>query len=290
LFLSWPDMKESEVGGPAIHLSPRPQDVERMNTAELRESFLIRDLHREGELRLRFTDLDRLAVGGAVPVAGSVRLENHRETGRDFFLERRELGAINTGGPGTVCVDGRVWEVEPEGCIYIGMGAREVTFGSQDGGRPARFFMLSCPAHAAYPTATATARDANTIPLGSAGAANQRVIRQFIHEKGIRSCQLVMGFTALAEGSVWNTFPPHTHNRRSEVYFYFDLGDRVLAHFVGRPGGTRHVFVQNEEAVLSPPWSIHCGCGQGNYKFIWGMAGENQRFDDMDGVRVQELR
>jgi 4-deoxy-L-threo-5-hexosulose-uronate ketol-isomerase len=283
-------MKESETNPGAIRCMPRRQDIARMTTSELRESFLLADLCARGEIKLLFTDLDRLVVGAAVPAGAPVALENHPETGRVTFLERRELGAINTGGPGAVIVDGERLSVEPEGCAYVGMGARDVAFESVDAANPAKFFILSCPAHAAYPTAVVSQKDANTIPLGSGEAANQRVIRQYIHEKGIKSCQLVMGYTTLMEGSVWNTFPPHTHNRRSEVYFYFDLGERVLAHFMGPPDATRHFFVQNEQAVLSPPWSIHCGCGQGNYKFIWGMAGENQRFDDMDAVKVLDLR
>lgn len=271
-----------------IHRMPRPQEVARMTTDELRDAFLMPALYVPGQINLRFTDLDRLVVGGAMPSTGALTLENHKETGRSFFLERRELGALNTGGPGTVTVDGKSFAVETEACIYVGMGAKEVAFASTDAANPAKFFILSCPAHAAFPTAVA--KDANTIPLGTAAAANQRVIRQYIHENGIPSCQLVMGYTELAEGSVWNSFPPHTHNRRSEIYFYFDLGERVLAHFMGEPQATRHVFLHNEEAVLSPSWSIHCGCGQGNYKFIWGMAGENQCFDDMDAVKPLDLR
>ena len=261
-----------------------------MTTFELRDTFLISGLCVAGQIKLQLTDLDRFFVGGAVPITVSLSLENHKETGRAFFLERRELGAINTGGSGTVTVDGKVFSVEPEACIYVGMGAREVQFASNDAKNPAKFFILSCPAHAAFPPAVATKQDANTIPLGTPAAANQRVIRQYIHEKGIQSCQLVMGYTELAEGSVWNTFPPHTHNRRTEIYFYFNLGERIVSHFMGEPQATRHLFVHDEEAVLSPPWSIHCGCGQGNYKFIWGMAGENQRFDDMDAVKPLDLR
>lgn len=261
-----------------------------MTTAELREAFYVPSLYVPGQIRLRFTDLDRFVVGGAVPADRPLVLENHKETGRSFFLERRELGALNTGGSGSVTVDGKSFPVEPEACIYVGMGAKQVSFASTDAANPAKFFILSCPAHAAFPTAVATAKDANTIPLGSPESANQRVIRQYIHEKGIQSCQLVMGYTELAEGSVWNSFPPHTHNRRTEIYFYFDLGERVLAHFMGEPQATRHLFLHDEEAVLSPSWSIHCGCGQGSYKFIWGMAGENQRFDDMDAVNPLDLR
>jgi 4-deoxy-L-threo-5-hexosulose-uronate ketol-isomerase len=274
----------------SIHRMPRPQDVARMSTAELREAFLVPSLYISGKIQLRFTDLDRFVIGGAVPVAGPLLLENHKETGRSFFLERRELGAINTGGPGTVTVAGKIFPVDSAACIYVGMGAEKVSFASNDTANPAKFFILSCPAHAAFPTAVATMEDANTVPLGTPAEANQRLIRQYIHENGIRSCQLVMGYTELVGGSVWNSFPPHTHSRRTEIYFYYDLGDRVLAHFMGEPQATRHLFLHDEEAVLSPSWSIHCGCGQGNYKFIWGMAGENQRFDDMDAVKPPDLR
>jgi 4-deoxy-L-threo-5-hexosulose-uronate ketol-isomerase len=241
---------------------PRPADLARMTTEELRSVFLVENLVNAGTLRLQFTDLDRLVLGAVVPTIAPIDLPNHRETGRSFFL----------------------------GCIYVGMGAKQVTFASRDAQRPAKYFLLSCPAHAAYPTMAITQSEARTVPLGSQTAANQRVIRQYIHEDGIKSCQLVMGCTELAEGSVWNTFPPHTHNRRTEIYFYFDLGDQVLIHLLGEPSATRHLFVQNEQAALSPAWSIHSGCGQGNYKFIWGMAGENQQFDDMDPVKALQLR
>ena len=261
-----------------------------MTTADLREAFLVPDLYQSNRLCGCFTDLDRLVVAGAMPVTAPLALDNHPETGRGHFLERRELGAINTGGAGEVRVDGRIYQVPPLACIYIGMGARDVSFASADPQQPARFFILSCPAHASHPTVVATAAEATQIAVGSQATANQRVIRQYIHEGGIASCQLVMGFTELPEGSVWNTFPPHTHNRRSEVYFYFGLGARTLAHFMGEPTATRHLFVHNEQAVLSPPWSIHAGCGQGHYQFIWGMAGENQTFTDMDAVNPEDLR
>jgi 4-deoxy-L-threo-5-hexosulose-uronate ketol-isomerase len=273
-----------------IQRMPQPEAVSRMTTEELRAAFLVTGLMTPGQIKLQFTDLDRFVVGGAVPTSTALKLENSKETGRAFFLERRELGAINTGGAGTVTVDGQTYTIEPEGCIYVGMGAKDVSFASADAQSPAKYFILSCPAHVANPTTAATTKDANTVPLGSQEQANKRVIRQYIHENGIKSCQLVMGYTELAEGSVWNTFPPHTHNRRTEVYSYWQLGERVLVHFLGEPHATRHLFVHEGDAVLSPSWSIHAGCGQGNYKFIWGMAGENQRFDDMDGIKPQDLR
>jgi 4-deoxy-L-threo-5-hexosulose-uronate ketol-isomerase len=273
-----------------IQRMPRAQEVARMTTAELRDNFVVTSLYQPGQLRGQFTDLDRLVLGGIVPTGAPVELENHRETGRATFLERREFGAINTGGPGVATVDGKRYEVESLGCIYIGMGAAKVTFESTEAQNPAKLFFLSCPAHQTFPTTVARQSDATKVPLGSAADANVRTIYQYIHEGGIRSCQLVMGYTELAEGSVWNTFPPHTHYRRTEIYFYFDLDERVLAHFMGEPSATRHLFVQNEQAVLSPSWSIHSGCGQGNYKFIWGMAGENQTFTDMDGIKPANLR
>jgi 4-deoxy-L-threo-5-hexosulose-uronate ketol-isomerase len=274
-----------------IRRMPRAQEVARMTTAELRETFLVSGLYQPGQMRAQFTDLDRMVVGGIVPAAAPVELENHRETGRAFFLEQRELGALNTGtGPGVVQVDGQAFDVPPLACVYLGMGSRKVSFQSKDPAKPAKFFFLSCPAHAARPAEVMTQDQATKVPLGTAADANVRTIYQYIHEGGLKSCQLVMGFTELAEGSVWNTFPPHTHHRRTEVYFYFELGERVLAHFMGEPSATRHLFIHNEQAVLSPSWSIHAGCGQGNYRFIWGMAGENQTFTDMDGVKVVDLR
>lgn len=269
---------------------PRPQEVARMTTAELRECFLIESIYQTSSLSGTFTDLDRMVVAGAMPTTQPITLENHPETGRSFFLERRELGAINIGGPGHVTVDGTTHTVPPLGCIYIGMGSRDISFASEQPHHPAQFFILSCPAHTTYPTTVATMDDATLVALGSPTTSNERVIRQYIHENGIKSCQLVMGYTTLAEGSVWNTFPPHTHNRRCEVYHYFDMPDRVLAHFMGDPSATRHLFIRNQETVLSPSWSIHSGCGQGNYKFIWGMAGENQRFTDMDAIAPVDLR
>ncbi|MGD0743964.1 MAG: 5-dehydro-4-deoxy-D-glucuronate isomerase [Verrucomicrobiota bacterium] len=272
-----------------IRRMPRPQDIARLDTQELRDTCLVTNLFAPGELRGVFTDLDRLVAGGVVPVK-PVELPNHRETGRAFFLERRELGAINVGGAGVVHADKKSFALGRLDCVYLPMGTEPVVFESQDRKNPARFYFLSCPAHAAHPAAMMKPKDAAPAPLGSRAAANRRTIYKYIHPGGIQSCQLVMGFTALEEGSVWNSFPPHTHRRRAEIYFYFDLGENVLAHFLGEPHQTRHLFMHNEEAALSPNWSIHCGCGAGSYKFIWGMAGENQAFDDMDSVQPADLR
>jgi 4-deoxy-L-threo-5-hexosulose-uronate ketol-isomerase len=269
---------------------PRPQDVADMNTQQLRENFLVSNLFAPGQLNARFTDLDRLVVGGVMPAAKPVELPNHKETGRAFFLERRELGAINIGGPGKVVADGKTFALNKLDCVYLPMGTKSVTFGSQDPSRPAKFYFLSCPAHAAHPAAMMKSSEATPVKLGTPEAANQRTIYKFIHQGGIQSCQLVMGLTALEPGSVWNSFPPHTHWRRTEIYFYFDLGEKIVAHFLGEPQTTRHLFLHDEEVALSPNWSIHCGCGTGNYKFIWGMAGENQVFDDMDAVKPPDLR
>ncbi len=273
-----------------IRRMPRPQDVPRMTPQELRDAFHISQLFAPGELRGHFTDLDRLVVGGVMPAAKPVELPNHKETGRAFFLERRELGAINVGGPGAVHADGKTFAADRLDCVYLPMGTQSAAFESRDAANPAKFYFLSCPAHAAHPAALMKPKDASPVPLGSQAAANRRTIYKYIHQKGIQSCQLVMGFTALEEGSVWNSFPPHTHWRRTEIYFYFDLGENVLAHFLGEPQQTRNLFLHNEEVALSPNWSIHCGCGTANYRFIWGMAGENQVFDDMDAVKPLDLR
>jgi 4-deoxy-L-threo-5-hexosulose-uronate ketol-isomerase len=273
-----------------IRRMPHPQDVQRMNTQELRDTFLVTNLFAPGQLTGTFTDLDRLVVGGVMPAGKAVKLPNHKETGRAFFLERRELGAINVGGPGAIHADGKTFSADRLDCVYLPMGTKSVTFESKDAKCPAKFYFLSCPAHAAHPAMMMKPKDSAPVPLGSQAAANKRTIYKYIHPRGIQSCQLVMGFTALEEGNVWNSFPPHTHWRRTEIYLYFDLGANVLTHFMGEPHQTRHLFLHNEEVALSPNWSIHCGCGTSNYKFIWGMAGENQAFDDMDGMKPPELQ
>jgi 4-deoxy-L-threo-5-hexosulose-uronate ketol-isomerase len=274
----------------AIHRIPRPGDIAHLTTEELREAFLLTNLFEPGQLRGQFTDLDRLVVGGVTPTDQPIVLPNHKQTGRAFFLERREFGAINIGGPGKVVADGKTFALEKLDCVYLPMGTRDVAFSSDDANHPAKFYFLSCPAHAAHPATMMKSKDAAPVALGTVAAANQRTIYKFIHQGGIQSCQLVMGFTALQTGSVWNSFPPHTHWRRTEIYFYFDLNENIVTHFLGEPAGTRHLFLHNEQVALSPNWSIHCGCGTGNYKFIWGMAGENQVFDDMDPVKPLDLR
>jgi 4-deoxy-L-threo-5-hexosulose-uronate ketol-isomerase len=268
--------------------SPRREQISAMPSEALRAAFLIEDVISNDKIAMTFTDLDRLAVGGIKPGRGGVTLENDPETGAAYFLERRELGIINVGGRGTVSVDGKTFEMDNLDCLYVAMGSKNVSF---EGDGAAKFFLMSCPAHHAHPTTLMKRSECKPIALGSQATANQRKIYQYIHPGGIKSCQLVMGHTELAEGSVWNTMPPHTHSRRTEVYFYFDIAEnQIVSHFLGAPDNTRHVFVHNEQAVLSPAWSIHCGCGTAAYKFIWAMAGENQVFDDMDKVGLLELR
>jgi 4-deoxy-L-threo-5-hexosulose-uronate ketol-isomerase len=273
-----------------IRRTPRPQEMSGMSTQEMRETFLIEKLFTPGAITGAFTDLDRLVVGGAMPTAKALDLPNHKETGRGFFLERRELGAINVGGPGKIVADGKTFDLDKLDCAYLPMGTKSVSFESASASLPAKFYFLSCPAHSEHPATMMKSKEAAPVALGSQATCNKRTIYKFIHQKGIQSCQLVMGFTALEEGNVWNSFPPHTHWRRTEIYFYFDLGEKILAHFLGEPQSTRHLFMHNEEVALSPNWSIHCGCGEGSYKFIWGMAGENQTFDDMDGAKPIDLR
>jgi 4-deoxy-L-threo-5-hexosulose-uronate ketol-isomerase len=272
-----------------IRRLPLPHEITRLSTGELRDTFLIEKIFEPGQITGTFTDLDRLVVGGAMPIT-PLSLPNHKETGTSFFLERRELGAINVGGPGQIVADGKTFALDKLDCAYLPRGTKSVVFESSHSQNPAKFYFLSCPAHAVLPAAMLNAKDALPVALGSQATANKRTIYKFIHQGGIQSCQLVMGFTALDEGSVWNSFPPHTHWRRTEIYFYFDLGEKILAHFLGEPQSTRHLFIHNEQVALSPNWSIHCGCGEGHYKFIWGMAGENQAFDDMDAAMPLDLR
>jgi 4-deoxy-L-threo-5-hexosulose-uronate ketol-isomerase len=273
-----------------IRTTPRACDVGRMNTDELRSTFLIENVILKDRVKLSFTDLDRMAVGGVSPGKTPLELDNDPETGRGFFLERRELGILNIGGAGTVSVDGKAWPLDTHDCLYVGMGAKSVTFASIDDGKPAKFILLSTPAHQTHPTTKAAKKEANPLAVGSKATANERTIYQYIHEKGIKSCQLVMGFTEFAEGSVWNTMPPHTHSRRTEIYFYFDLGQNIVVHLMGEPDNTKNLIVKNDQAVLSPAWSIHSGCGTGAYRFIWAMGGENQRFDDMDKINPLDLK
>ncbi len=262
-----------------------------MTTEELRADFLVPGLFRPGAAELAYTDVDRAVVGGIVPLKAPLALEAGRELASAFFLERREAGVLNLGGAGSVSVDGAVFPMQPRECLYIGRGSRDVLFSSGSPDCPAAFYLVSYPAHAPFPTTHATLEMANRVELGSAAQANRRTIYQFIRPGRIASCQLVMGFTELHEGSVWNTFPPHTHDRRTEVYCYFDLpqGGNVL-HLFGTPEETRHLVMREREVVLSPPWSIHSGVGSGAYRFVWAMGGENQVFEDMDAVNMEMFK
>ncbi|MEO8737238.1 MAG: 5-dehydro-4-deoxy-D-glucuronate isomerase [Edaphobacter sp.] len=262
-----------------------------MNTDELRETFLLEEMFQPGEIEFAYVDLDRAVIGSAVPTKNALKLETEPELRADYFLERRELGVLNVGGAGSVVVDGNTFDLDKLDCLYVGRGAKEVSFTSKDAAKPAYFYLLSYPAHADYPAAMVKFADLKGLELGSVETCNKRTIYKAIYKEGIKSCQLVMGFTLLASGSNWNTMPAHTHMRRSEIYFYFDVdpSHRVF-HLMGPPDATSHLVVADKEIVVSPGWSIHAGVGTKNYGFCWGMGGENQAYDDMDGVAIAELK
>ena len=267
-----------------------PAAARHMDTGELRRNFHIDGLFEPGRINLTYTHYDRMVVGGAMPAEAALPLEAIRPTGTKSFLERRELIAVNIGGAGSVTVDGTRHALAPRDMIYAGLGAT-VFFASDDLARPAKFYLLSAPAHAAHPTRLIRIGDARRLDLGSKATSNERSIFQFIHPEGARTCQLVVGMTQLAEGSVWNTMPAHVHDRRMEVYLYFDLAETArVFHFMGEPAETRHIVMANEEAVLSPVWSIHSGCGTSNYAFIWAMAGDNIDYTDVDPVPIETIR
>ncbi len=268
-----------------------PIRFQRMTTKEIRESFLVEKLFQPGEMYLLYCEVDRAIIGSAVPGKKKLTLSASKELAADYFCERRELGVLNIGGAGQVEVDGQVFKLQNKDGLYIGRGSREVIFSSEQAENPAAFYLLSFPAHASYPTRQAKLAEAEAVPLGSAEAANQRTIYKYIHPRGIPSCQLVMGFTVLAPGSVWNTMPPHTHERRMEVYLYFDMADEArVFHLMGTAEETRHIVVTNRQAVISPSWSLHSGVGTGAYTFCWGMGGENQTFEDMDAVAIDQIK
>lgn len=272
-----------------FHHFPTPEATNTLTTEELRSRFLVTGLFQPGAVTARYTDLDRMITGVAMPEERSLDLPPAAETGTEFFLERRELGILNVGDIGLVRVGRTTYELDHLDCLYIGRGEREVLFVNGGEGH-AQFYFVSAPAHATHPTVHLRANSLRTDPFGDAAKANRRRIHKLIHPEGIKSCQLVMGFTEFEPGSVWNTMPPHTHLRRSEIYLYFDAGDAAIVHLLGRPDATRHLIVRDREAVLSPPWSVHCGAGTGAYRFAWAMAGENQVFDDMDRVPLDQLK
>lgn len=261
-----------------------PNEVKTFDTSQLRSNFLISDIMVSGEIKGVHSNYERMISLGAVPANVGIKLPNfHDFTKQANFLDRRELGIINVGGAGSISVDGDIFSMNNKDCLYIGLGKKDVVFSSHSASEPAIFYMNSTPAHKEYPTKKAAKAGANPVKLGAPETCNERTIFQYIHMNGIKSCQLVMGFTELKTGSVWNTFPPHVHDRRMEVYFYFDLPeDQKVCHLMGQPEETRHIFVKNHEAVISPNWSIHSGAGTSNYTFIWGMGGENMEFTDMD--------
>lgn len=267
------------------------REVSRMNTLELREAFLAEDIVLDDSLSSIYTHYDRIILGGIRPLAEAVTLEAHAELRANYFLERREIGIINVGGKGQVEADGVLYDLEKLSCLYLGKGVKDVKFSSSDSAAPAVFFFTSAPAHHSYPARLLHKEEASPVSLGDTATSNRRTIYKYIHLDGIQSCQLVMGLTVLEEGSVWNSVPPHTHTRRTEAYFYFDLADshRVF-HFMGQPTETRHLVMANHQAVVSPPWSMHYGVGTGSYSFIWAMAGENQVFSDMDAVAIADIK
>ena len=274
-----------------IRFQSSPREVKGMNTQQLRENFLVQNLMQANQIQLVYSHFDRVIVGGAMPVSNPVLLPNEAELRADYFLERRELGIINVGGAGTVEADGVVYELSKLDALYLGKGTRSVSFSSASADQPAQYFLLSAPAHHTYPNRRMQKDEAAPVHLGEKATSNERTIYKYIHQEGIQSCQLVMGLTVLKEGSVWNSVPPHTHTRRMEVYFYFDLPEahRVF-HLMGEPQETRHIVMANQEAVISPPWSVHCGPGTTNYGFIWAMAGENYTFTDMDPVPIATMQ
>ncbi|TWJ06671.1 5-dehydro-4-deoxy-D-glucuronate isomerase [Altererythrobacter ishigakiensis] len=266
------------------------QRYRTMQNHELRDSFVVASLMAEGELVLTLSDIDRGIVGSAVPLAEPLEFSSFAELGGGAFTARREVGVVNIGGEGTVTIGNEAFPMERLDSLYIGRGEHTVRFASDDPANPARYYLVSYPAHTAYPHKLVKQEQANRIDLGGQATSNERTIFQSLRPGIVESCQLVMGFTCLAEGSVWNTFPPHTHDRRSEFYFYFDLAeDARVFHFMGRPDEMKALPLSNEEAALSPSWSMHCGVGSGAYSFIWSMGGENQEFDDMDHLAQAEL-
>lgn len=268
-----------------------PNETKTLDTTALRANFLIETVFVDDAIQLVYTHYDRYIAGGAKPVSKPLPLETIDELKAPYFLERRELGIINVGGAGKISIDDEVYELGFKEALYVGKGRQKVVFSSDDAGNPAKFYLNSAPAHHAYPTQKITKAEAEIVELGSLETANHRIINKLLVNNVIETCQLQMGMTELKTGSIWNTMPAHTHDRRMEVYFYFEVPEgQSVSHFMGQPEETRHIWMQNEQAVISPPWSIHAGAGTSNYTFIWGMAGENLDYDDMDKRAINELR
>lgn len=270
-------------------------DAKTYDTDRIRDEFLITDIFIPDKVKRVYSHIDRIITMGYCPANQELDLEQDFNTmndlGTDYFLERRELGVINIGGSGKINVDGNIYKMSSLDGIYIGMGAKKIVFSSEDNKNPAKYYSLSAPAHATHPTVHVDITKAKKVQMGSDGASNKRVINQYIHSDVMKTCQLMMGLTELAPNNVWNTMPAHTHDRRMEVYFYFGVDDdNAVFHYMGEPNQTRHIVVRNEQAIISPSWSIHSGCGTGPYKFIWGMVGENQTFSDMDHIAIKDLK
>ena len=272
-----------------LHYFPTPEATNTLSTEELRSRFMIGGLFQPGAVTAHYTDLDRMIVGAAVPTSQPLALPSAKETGSNYFLERREIGILNVGAEGVVRVGTTSHSLGQLDCLYIGQGEKDVQFVNGSSGQ-AQFFFISTSAHTKHPTAVVRRADVRTDPIGDPAKVNRRRINKLIHPDGVKSCELVMGFTEFEPGSVWNTMPAHTHSRRTEIYLYFDVGDNVVFHFMGEPHATRHLVVRDREAVLSPAWSIHCGAGTGAYRFVWAMGGDNQVFADMDVVPLTALK
>lgn len=273
-----------------VRQASNAKDVKNYTTERLREEFHIANLFTKDNVRMVYSHIDRIITAGLMPVRQTLKLQAGKELAADYFLQRREMGCINIGGKGIITVDGTEYEMNPRDGIYIGMGNKEITFKSVDEATPAKFYVSSCPAHTSYPIVKIDITKAKKVPCGCAEDCNKRVINQYIHPEVMKSCQLSMGLTQLESGSNWNTMPSHTHDRRMEVYFYLDMGENdVVFHMMGEPTQTRHIIMHNEEAVISPSWSIHSGVGTKNYSFIWAMCGENQEFTDMDHIETKDL-
>ena len=274
-----------------VRYANHPNDSKNYDTAKLRANYLVEEVFKADDILLVYSHQDRIIAGGVMPVNKALKLETSDELRAAYFLERRELGIINIGGNGVVTLDGKKYEVKSKDGLYVGMGTKDVVFESVDPNNPAKFYIASSPAHKTYPTYYIDFEKANHRPCGDSETLNKRVINQYIHPDVCKSCQLAMGMTDLAPGSGWNTMPSHTHERRMEVYFYFNIKPgQVVFHMMGEPKETRHIVMQNEQLVISPSWSIHSGIGTSNYSFIWAMCGENQEFDDMDNIDNTDLR
>ncbi len=274
-----------------VRYSPDSVRFCRMTTQEVRNSFLLESLFKPDVIDMTYVDVDRVIVGSAVPAQKTLALTSADQLRADYFCQRRELGMINIGGAGSVMVDGQSYAMANLDCLYVGRSSKEISFSSDDAASPAKYYLLSYPAHAEYPTTHVQQSESTPVHLGTTEASNKRTIYKFIHPDGAKSCQLVMGITILEPGCVWNTMPPHTHERRMEVYMYFKVpaNDRVF-HYMGKPDETRHIAVADGQAVISPSWSIHAGVGTAAYAFCWGMGGENQAFDDMDHLTIDEIK